>query len=83
MMHDTVALYGFHKLFKKFWLSQLENMQKLRNYQIKRGDLPTLRTTNVNKLNYILLRNLIVILTFKLAIKNQGIDGKRGTDTSG
>jgi hypothetical protein len=59
MMHDTVALYGFQKLFKTFWNSQLSNIEKLRNYQLKRGQLPVLATSNVNRIIYIYIKIMI------------------------
>ena len=47
MMNDKIALYGFHKMFKKYWNTQVDNMHNIMKYQIKRGELPTLRATNV------------------------------------
>lgn len=47
MMNDKIALNGFHKMFKKYWNAQVDNMHNIMKYQIKRGELPTLRATNV------------------------------------
>ena len=37
MMRDRVALFGFGKMFKKFWLDQLEFTNMIGSYIIKRG----------------------------------------------
>ena len=39
MSHDRVALKGFGKMFKSFWYTQLENVDKLRTYILMRGGL--------------------------------------------
>ena len=39
MKQDRMALNGFGKMFNKFWLDQLESVNKIRSYLTKRGGL--------------------------------------------
>ena len=39
MHKDTVALHGFGKMFKHHYNLQLENVNKIRSYIIKRGGI--------------------------------------------
>ena len=37
MRSDRVALHGFGNMYKRLWLEQLENMDKIRRFIIMRG----------------------------------------------
>ena len=39
MNHDRVALTGFGEMFKSYYYHSLENVDKLREYILKRGGL--------------------------------------------
>ncbi len=37
MLHDTVAMKGFGKMFRNFWHKQLNHVNLIRNYNLLRG----------------------------------------------
>lgn len=39
MLHDSVAMRGFGKMFKSFWHNQFENANTVRKYAILRGGI--------------------------------------------
>jgi hypothetical protein len=48
MLHDSLAMRGFGKMFKSFWHGQLENSNNIRRYMVHRGgnvEMPKLEVT--------------------------------------
>lgn len=58
MLHDSVAMKGFGKMFRSFWHEQIENANSLRKYVLKRGGLVETREYKVNSQTF-KLKNFI------------------------
>ena len=54
MGHDTVALRGFARMFKKFWHDQLDNVNQILEFVVKRGGVVETPGTKVSLVLYLL-----------------------------
>ncbi|RNA34223.1 middle subunit-like [Brachionus plicatilis] len=64
MRHDRVALHGFGKMFKKFWQTQVNHVEKISDYIVHRGgslETPSYRFYNtLNQFDYFANESSIV-----------------------
>ena len=57
MLHDSVAMRGFGKMYKSFWKNQLENANTMRKYMILRGGIVE---TPSYKVCYFLILTMVI-----------------------